>query len=203
MIGRIATLTGIGIALSISSAAAQPSATEPVDGGEPRLDRRDRSSLAVTTGLFAPTGGLGVEYAHALHPNFEIAAGAGLGYLIMASANEHYKVTGHGAVMPRAKVRFGALRLHGGVGVSGGQEQFGFSPFSGDEGVDRMYVLWAHAEVGAALVSRTGWFGRATLGESYMLNHGKTVSSDPNRAPMSHDDQRWMPYVGLAFGRTL
>lgn len=188
------------LALSASTAAfAQPAdqASEPST-----LDRRDRSSLSASVGLATPTGSLGIEYGHALHPNFEIAAGVGVGYLLFSALSDDYRPTGHAMIMPRARMRFGALRLHAGAGVSGGHEQFGYSPFSGDMGVDRMLVLWGHAEAGVGLVSDAGWFGRATVGASHTLAKGTAVSTDPGRAPMEHD-VGVRPYVGLAFGRTL
>jgi hypothetical protein len=188
------------LVLSTSTAAfAQPAG----DTGEPsQLDRRDRSSLSASVGVAAPTGSVGIEYGHALHSNFEIAAGVGIGYLLYAGLSDDYRPTGHAMIMPRARVRFGALRLHAGAGVSGGQEQFGYSPFADEMGVDRLLVLWGHAEAGVALVSDEGWFGRATVGASHTLAKGAAVSTDPGRTPMEHD-VGVQPYLGLAFGRSL
>jgi hypothetical protein len=152
--------------------------------------------------LFAPTGTVGVEYAHALHPNVELVVGAGVGYLILAAAGDDYRPTPHAAIMPRYRMRFGAVRLHVGAGFSVGEEQEGYSPFSGYEGVDRFYGLMANVEGGVQVMSRSGWFGRATIGYSHLLAHTDATSTDPGRAPRMNIELA-VPYLGIGVGRTL
>lgn len=184
---------------SASTAAAQPVDRETT--ADPR-DRRDRSAVSATAGVFAPTGTLGLEYAHVMHENLELAAGAGIGYLVPAIAGDDYSVAPQVALMPRVRVRFGAVRLFAGAGVSAGLEQTGYSPFSGDEGVDRFYGLSLNAEGGVQVISRGGWFGRAALGYGHVVAHTAPKSTEPGREPRM-DVTDGLPYIGLAFGRTL
>jgi hypothetical protein len=188
--------------LGASTAAAQPPRK---DAGPNDVDRRDRSAVSTTLGVFAPTGNLGLEYAHAVHRNLELSAGAGLGYLVVAVGDvfgDDHRIAPQLAVMPRFRTRFGALRVTLGAGLSAGELQEGYSPFSGEKGVDVMMGLWVNAEGGVQLISRGGWFGRVSLGTSYLVAHSVPVSTDAGRAPME-PSATVMPYLGAAVGRTL
>jgi hypothetical protein len=190
---RIFGITSLILALGASTAAAQ------TDG---ELDRRDGSSVTATVGVFAPTGNLGVEYAHALDENFEVSAGAGLGYLVpVALGSDEWQVAPQAAIMPRARVRFGALRLAAGAGLSVGLYEDDPDFGEASDGIDRMTALWANAEGSAQLISRSGWFGRATLGFGYIIAHSKLENTMGREAMVP--DFLGAPYLGLGFGRTL
>lgn len=192
------TILATALLLTTSAAAAQP-VDEAADG---TVDRRDRSAVSATLGVFAPTGTVGIEYAHAAHENLELAAGAGLGYLVPAIVIDDYTVAPQVALMPRVRMRMGAVRLFAGAGLSGGMGQIGDSPFSGEDGVDRFWALSANVEAGVQVISASGWFGRAALGYGHTIAHTTPKSSEPTREPRM-DVSEGMPYIGLAFGRTL
>jgi hypothetical protein len=183
-----------------TAAAAEPRTDTPTSSHE--VDRRDRSSLTAMVGINTPTGSVGFEYARAVHTNVEIAAGAGLGYVFLSALGDDYRVAPQVAIMPRLRARRGPVRLSAGAGISAGEDQQGFSPFASSEGVDRRLAVWLNTEGAVQVISRVGWFARFTVGGTYMIDHGRTESSDPNRSPMTHDEG-WLPYLGLGFGRTL
>lgn len=188
----------IGSLAFASTALAQPRDEEPQT-----LDRRDRSALSVTVGAFTPTGTLGVEYAHAVHPKVELAVGAGIGYLAASLIDDDYRVRPEVAVMPRWRTRVGALRVALGAGVSAGSYQDTPSPFAGEEWREEATLaMWANAEGGVQLVSRSGWFAGARLGVGYLFAHSKVRSDDTTRMPTDPSGTT-MPYLGMTFGRTL
>lgn len=172
-------------------------------------DRRDRSAVSVNVGLFTPTGGLGVEYAHAFHQNAELGVGAGLGYLVVAALDHSdgrvpaYRVRPEVSIMPRLRTRVGMVRFAVGAGVSAGSFQDSPSPFSDDDWREyAALALWANGEASTQLIFRNGWFGAVRLGGSYLVTH--TTVHSTGDAHMPEDPQGLaMPYLGLSAGRTL
>lgn len=167
-------------------------------------DRRDHSAVSMNVGLFTPTGSLGAEYTQVLHPNVELGVGAGLGYLAAAALDGDYHVRPEVSVMPRVRVRYGALRLAVGAGLSAGSYQDEPSPFDDGGWHDQAsLVMWANGEGVAQLISRTGWFGAARLGGSYLVAHSTMrTSGDATHMPTDAQGAAY-PYLGLSFGRTL
>ncbi len=198
-------LSLVFLALAASIAAAD----SDVRTGELR-DRRDRSALSVNIGLFTPTGGVGVEYVHALHPNVELGVGAGLGYIAIAAIDRAngidsgYRVRPEFSLMPRVRMRREMLRVALGAGLSSGTYQSGPFGFNDGDWFDyAAFALFANGEGVAQVIFRNGWFGGARLGATFVVAHSKVhTSGDPTHMA---DDPRGavLPYVGVSFGRTL
>lgn len=169
-------LVVVSALLSVSTAAlADPEST----------DRLDHSRIGATVGLFTPTGELGLEYTQVFHPNFEVGLGAGVGLV---------RVGPQASVMPRLRIRRGAVTLSGGAGLSVGRFN-NISAFA-DENAPRILSLFANGEVGLQISSLRGPFVRGFLGAGQVVAHEKVA--DAYRAELKDV----IPYGGVTFGWT-
>jgi hypothetical protein len=165
--------------------------------------------VSAVVGVLAPTGSIGVEYAHAFSPYFELGAGAGLGYVVVAALGDSdpaYSVAPQLAVMPRLRARRGPVRVTAGAGLSldlGLQD--GGSPFEGSMVVDRWVALLANAEVGVQIVSRSGWVGGLAVGASVVVAASAAETRPaPRDGYMPENPVGWrQPFIGLRLGRSL
>lgn len=167
----------VSVSLSVAGAVAH---------ADPQpADRRDDSRIGATVGLFTPTGELGLEYTQSLHPNFEIGFGAGVGLV---------RVGPQASVMPRLRLRRGAVTLSGGAGLSVGRFN-NISAFA-DETAPHILSLFANGEVGLLIASTRGPFVRGFLGAGKIVAHEQV--SDAYRAELKDA----IPYGGVTFGWT-
>jgi hypothetical protein len=164
---------------------------EPLTTSSP--DRRDHSRVTATIGLFTPTGELGIEYAQAVHPNVEIAVGAGYGLVVREGVQL--------SIMPRLRARKGAVTASLGAGVSGGQYN-NISPFA-DENAPRIPTLFGNAEAGLQVGHTRGPFARVFLGVGKGLIHDTSRVPDYQRADVRMELDDMIPYGGLSVGSTL
>ncbi len=160
--------------------------------------------MSVNVGLLTPTGTLGAEYTQVFHPHVEVGVGAGLGYLAAAAIDRDYRVRPEVSLMPRFRARYRMLRLAVGAGMSAGSFQDSPSMFDDSGWHDEASLaLWANGEGVAQLISRSGWFGAARVGGSYLVTH-TAMRTRGDATHMPSDPQGLvLPYLGFSFGRTL
>jgi hypothetical protein len=179
--------TSILVALACVLATASVVHAEPLDLSPP--DRRDHSRVGVGLGLFMPGGDLSIEYAQALHPNFELAVTGGYGAIV--------RVGPQLAIMPRFRVRRGPVTFSLGAGLSGGKLN-NVSPFA--DPVPDITCLFANGEAGVQYTMRQGPFVRASVGAGKVIATGKYVGMSESIIRELDDV---VPYAGLMVGWTL
>jgi hypothetical protein len=173
---------------AIVLAASSLAAAEPLQLSPP--DRRDHSRVSATIGAFTPAGDVAVEYSQAMHTNVEVAVGAGYGILVRTGPQF--------SLMPRGRVRLGAVTFSLGAGLSAGRYN-NISPFERSDAPEIM-TLWGNAEAAIQVTSKRGPFARAFAGAGAQLAHGQYDKNDPDLR-METDDV--IPYLGLGVGWVL
>jgi hypothetical protein len=147
-----------------------------------------KSRVSATLGLATPTGSLGVEYAHALHPNLELALGAGMGF----SGPQL-------SVMPRLRAGSGPVSFSLGAGVSGGPfEVFEICFDCEDEMETKANTLWANVEAGLQITTHGGTAVRMFGGLGHVVAYDSC--SGPHCSEL--EDNYKLPYAGISIGRT-
>jgi hypothetical protein len=173
---------------ALASADPQSTLSESADWGA-------RSRLAVSLGLFTPTGELGLEYTHVVLPHLEVGAGAGIGF------------TGpQASITPRLRAGAGLFSMTFGAGISGGSydepELFSFCVTAGDhlcpDNRIKALALWANFEMGLQFTSRSGMAWRVYGGIGTAVAHGAC-----SRGNCARIDDMNIPYLGISFGHTL
>ena len=140
-----------------------------VDSGPSQpTDARDHSRVGATVGIATPVGEVGVEYTWAALPALEIGLGAG----IAMNMGPGVAVLPQASVMPRFRVRRGAVTFTVGSGLSGGEFQ-NVSPFAEQKPVT---ALWANAEAGIQFSSSRGRFVRLFAGAGLIVAHSTPMS---------------------------
>ncbi len=180
--------TNLWMTAAIVLASASAARAEPLQLSPP--DRRDHSRIGATLGLFTPAGDAGIEYAQAVHTHAEISVGAGYGLFV--------RVGPQFSLMPRFRIRSGAVTLSAGAGLSAGRYN-NISAFA-RENAPEIMTLWGNAEAAIQITSKHGPFARAFLGAGAQLAHGAYDASDPE-VKMETDDV--IPYGGVSVGWTL
>lgn len=144
-----------------------------VDSGPDKpVDPRDHSRVAATVGISTPVGEVGVEYTWAALPALEIGVGAGIAMNLSAGM----PVLPQASVMPRFRVRRGAVTFTVGSGLSGGEFQ-NVSPFA-DEAQKPVIALWANAEAGVQFSSSRGRFVRLFAGAGLVVAHSAPMAAN-------------------------
>ena len=179
MIGRLAFAT---IVLSSAIASADSHNAPPAD---PNPQPHNRISLLV--GLATPTGELGFEYTF-VRRYFEVGLAAGVGILGPQTS-----------LMPRLRLDDRGAEFTLGAGISGGPYNdpvfLCLSEEPGRCDSTKATVLWANAELGAAMRARNGMTLRLYGGAGKLVAHSGCTG--PQCAGI---DGQTMPYLGVGIG---
>lgn len=180
---RLAMTVALALVPVVAAADSQ-AVTKTADDGYAANSR-----ITGTLGLFSPIGSLGIEYAHAVHPNAELALGFGYGFSGPQAA-----------IMPRLRTGSGPVSVSLGVGVSGGPlvlpEFCLWSDYCGED--TKTTALWANAELGVQVASRSGTTFRLFAGTGRVVAHGECGGDQCGDVA-----GLMLPYGGVSFGHTL
>jgi hypothetical protein len=143
--------------------------------------------MSLLVGLATPTGEVGLEYT-LIRRYFEVGAAAGVGLLGPQAS-----------IMPRLRLDDRGAEFTLGAGVSGGPYNDPvFLCLSEEPGRcqgTKATVLWANAELGAAMRARNGMTLRLYGGVGKLVAH--TECTGPQCPGI---DGQTMPYLGVAIG---
>jgi hypothetical protein len=158
-----------------------------------------------------PEGEVGVEYAFAPRPHFEIGVSGGLANLI-ASGHERSPLP-QVAIMPRGRFQHGRLTLTLGAGLSEGRYHEG--PFAFNESDFLTRALWLNGEGAAQVAIANGWSAGLRVGAGRMIAHSKVqdlahggLTQDCSQVTMAGGNDctpKWddaLPYLGITAGKS-